>query len=94
MTGQVSNTFTAIGHTSRNMPSYGTIYVTTSGVGASNVLVLEKSTDNGESWSTAATYNSSDQAATAVTSTEINAQHRLRCTALAAGKQIVGKLER
>jgi hypothetical protein len=94
MTGHVANTFTAIGHISEAMPSFGTIKVYTTGVGASNVLVLEKSTDNGETWSTAATYNSSDQNGATVTSSEINAQHRLRCSALVAGQQLVGKLER
>lgn len=83
-------TFTAVGQCSAQMPYLTGIKLWLKGLDASNTVALERSTNNGHTWSTVTTYNS-DQTAVAVADVA-NAHHRLRCTAIQALKHVRYKL--
>jgi hypothetical protein len=61
------------------LPAFGGIKVTTTGLGSGVEAVLERQIATAVGWAVAATYTS-DQTATAVAETTVSAKHRLRLT--------------
>lgn len=91
MAAITAGTITKKGGRSAEIASYSGIKVFLEGCDANNTMKLQRSINNGQSWSDVATYTS-NQNGTVVSESTISAQHRLLNVLLQTGKQIGYKL--
>lgn len=91
MPATVKGTFNRAGEISAEIESFGGFRLFARGLDANNTIRLERSTTDGQSWSTVTTYNS-DQNATAITETTVNGKHRLVCATKQDGTNVRFKM--